>query len=296
MLEEMKYCLSTVVYPAAREYVPEFFESAVKAFAGKSAHLVVFCHGYDPVLLPDCAEVPVQTVLVESGKSVAEVRAQMFSDLKAQAKDDIYIFTDCDDRIHPQALERHEAALASADFSYGDQHLFLDNFQSDLGASLFSCMNSPKRLNRPEDLLSGNCVGFSALAMSRHCLLQVPDKFPENIPPLDWWLALKLLEARMAGARADVVTDYRLSEDAYGRIFKAAKAEDMQAGAKIVLDVLRHLKESPRVLELLERLQCLRENTRFVPKEVSDKNRMWYQDVIDMADCLAKIETGKASS
>ncbi len=292
----MKYCLSTVIYPEMEKYLDEFIDSVQRL--NKKLDLIVFNHAMD-IKFPN-----ITTVNIDPKCSIALVRSKMFYYLKQQTKYDIYLFIDSDDIIHKDAVKNHTIALKNSDFSYGDQLLFRDGFNNNLQTTLFSFMNPPDILEKPTDLLHGNCVGLSALALSRKALIGVPEKFPEELQPLDWWLTIKLLEAGMTGARANVVTYYRLSSDADYNLCRSKNIVDLKNKVKIVHKLLSNITESQTVKILKTRLenllQLIENDNAFIEKsmkKVSEKKMMWYQDVFDILDIIEQKPTkGKSDT
>ena len=280
-------CIATVTYPGVRSYLPEFF-AALNHF--KNYELYVLEQGESGV-----AEFCDNVFSVSEDLSIPAVRSKLFSQLKETTDCPHYIFVDSDDRLRPNALDMHCEALENSDFSYGDQVLYQKDFANPLGYTLFEKMHVPERLESVDDLMLGNCVGLSALAVTRKGLEALPKNIPESLTAIDWFAAVRLLQSGLKGQRVGCVTDYRLKGQSLDVLGLPETPDETVRRAQIVLHHYRELLDSEGVHSLVDKVKHLIEGVQKNPefllnlaKEILPEKFMWYEDVTKLAQAYSQ--------
>ncbi len=210
----MKIAICAALYEAGRPFLAPFMDAVQRAAAG---HDVVFVGAVDG--LQDAAaalaglggQLEVVTVDVPPGHTPAGVRREMLSAGQASGAD-VLVFSDMDDLIAPHGLDRHLAALAEADFSYGDMEL-VDAAGDSLGRRFFDQASVPDRVDDVIAVRDRNFLGFSNTAVRTDCIAPVALAVPEHIVAADWWFFTMLLLGERRGRKTDgLVASYRLHD------------------------------------------------------------------------------------
>lgn len=281
-----KFCIATVAYPEAKDTFSDFFcelntEGATLAIAEQGqTNIRDYTSNFDHQIF----DIPQEL-------SIPAVRAALFTQLKANTQADYYVFIDIDDRLRHDALALHAQTLEHADFSYGDQVLFEKNFDTPTGKSLFEIITAPDQLSDPADLRHGNCVGLSALALTRKALTMLPYTLPDELIATDWYLAVKMLEAGLQGQKSGRVTDYCLTGSALRALETAQTVQDWlerTQAAYAHLAALSENKQLEKIIYFEEELQTHTEYILNLAKEVCPEKPMWYEDVNVLAAHLYK--------
>ncbi len=210
----MKIAICAALYESGRPFLAAFVD-ALRAAAER--HDVVFVAAIDGLsdataALADLTRaLEVVTVEVPPGYTPAGVRREMLSAGQASGAE-ILVFIDMDDLIAPEGVDRHLAALAEADFSYGDLDL-VDAAGCGLGRRFFDHANVPDRVDDVVAVSDRNFLGFSNTAVRTNCIAPVALAVPEHIVAADWWFfTMLLLGGRRGRKTAGLVASYRLHD------------------------------------------------------------------------------------
>lgn len=281
-----EFCIATVAYPEAENVFGDFFDSI--QILNEQADVVVAEQGETAI-----RDYNDHVFSVAPSTSIPGVRAALFSYLKNKTNAQYYIFVDIDDRLRRDALTHHKDALATADFSYGDQQLFQDNFNTPLHSSLFDAMQAPERLKGTSDLKRGNCVGLSALGISRKALEAFPDKVPDTLIATDWYIVATMLAAGLSGCKAGLTTDYRLQGRALRALNPATTQQDWEERINAACSHFKATGENETAEDIIALRNFAPDYLSNLAKEVCPKKPMWYEDVIVLAAFLRQNIDGR---
>jgi len=210
----MKIAICAALYEAGRPFLAGFKEAVRAAAAGRDVGLIAAVDGLSDAnaALADVAhQLEIVTVEVPPGHTPAGVRREMLSAGQASGAE-VLVFVDMDDLIAPEGVDRHLAALAEADFSYGDMVL-IDAAGRGLGRRFFDHANVPDRVDDVIAVSDRNFLGFSNTAVRTNCIAPVALAVPEHIVAADWWFfTMLLLGGRRGRKTAGLVASYRLHE------------------------------------------------------------------------------------
>jgi hypothetical protein len=210
----MKIAICAALYESGRPFLAAFKEAVRAAAAGRDVGFVAAVDGLQDATaaLADLAgHLDVVTVEVPPGHTPAGVRREMLSAGQASGAE-ILVFVDMDDLIAPEGVDRHVAALAEADFSYGDMDL-IDTAGHPLGRRFFDHAKVPDRVDDVVAVSGRNFLGFSNTAVRTNCIAPVALTVPEHIVAADWWFFTMLLLGGKRGRKtAGSVASYRLHD------------------------------------------------------------------------------------
>ena len=210
----MKIAICAALYEAGRPYLADFTASVGAAAAGRPVRFVGAVDGLvnAPDALADlAARLDVRLVEVPPGHTPAGVRRAMLAAAQASGAD-ILVFADMDDMLAADALDLHVAALADADFSYGDLTL-TDAAGKALGRRFFAGADVPDRIDGAGAIAGRNFLGFSNTAVIASRLTPVALMVPEDIVAADWWFFTMLALAGLKGQKtAAPVAAYRMHD------------------------------------------------------------------------------------
>ena len=289
-----EFCLSTVVYPSAEKYFDDFLSGVQSISEIADTSVVVIAQG--DVELPEFDKAINLTVFnIGNDASIADVRAFMFEMLKTLPEHQCYIFSDIDDRLHPESFKHHKDALSAADFSYGDIRLYHEDLKTPYNKNLFELSDVPAQLSDLSDMLHGHFTGLSAMAMNRRAIDSLPKRFPNDIVFVDYWLVCSLLSAGLKGARAGEVLDYRLSKSSYDALKASDDIDVLEKRTNEVIKILDHFKSNTDISRTLEGLNNLRhrlqndpQSVLFAAKKIVPEWGLWCQDVFLLTDYFRK--------
>lgn len=208
----MKIAICAALYEAGRPFLVPFIDAVGAAVAAYDALFVAAIDGLrdcDSALagLPD--RLDRLTVEVPPGHTPAGVRRWML-DAAAHSGADVLVFVDMDDVIAPTAIDNHLAALAAADFSYGDLEL-IDAAGQPLGRRFFDGARVPERVGDLAAICDRNFLGFSNTAVRADRLSPVALTVPDDVVAADWWFFTMLVLGGLRGQRtAAPVGAYRM--------------------------------------------------------------------------------------
>ena len=168
-------------------------------------------NGYDPSPLlarvPDRVEPRIRPA--PAGVTGAGLRRFMLQAATGLPVESL-IFADFDDRLLPDALGQHAAALANADISYGDMDIIDETGQSPK-RRFFVGADIPAALSSPEAVLYRNFLGFGNTAMRTSALKAEACAIPDAVTAADWWFFTMLLASGLQARRTeDSVAEYRV--------------------------------------------------------------------------------------
>ena len=279
-------CIATVAYPQAQPYFLDFVEGLKNTQNVNQLTLVVAEQGVTNIV-DYLNGIDYEILRIGQDLSIPAVRASLFCYLKNNTNAKYYIFIDIDDRLRSDGLNFHIETLQKADFSYGDQNLYKQNFSAPLYQTLFDTMNAPEKLTSLDDLSNGNCVGLSAFGLKDSTLAHMPENIPDDLIAVDWFIARKLLENGLKGKKTQgCVNDYRLSDPGLGRLMSAKTKEEWKNRAKIALAHFRAVEDETRIKGVQILLNSLEKEPDFIlkhAKEVLPQKIFWYEDVSIMA-------------
>lgn len=203
------------LYEAGRPFLPAFMAGVRAAARGHDACLV---GAVDDLASPRTAlaelegDLPVHLTPCPAGSSPAAVRrAMLVAGVRSGA--DVLIFADMDDMLLANAPGQHLAALADADFSYGDLCL-MDAAGNDLRRRFFDRTEVPWHVDSAGSVLRRNFLGLSNTAVRTVRLPSSVLQVPDDVLAVDWWLFTTLLLGGRRGARTTApVARYRLHDD-----------------------------------------------------------------------------------
>jgi hypothetical protein len=205
------------------------------------------------------------------------------------------VFCDLDDRLRPNAVELHLAALAEADISYGDMVL-VDAAGRSLGSTFFEGADVPSVVNGAASLLDCNFMGFTNTSVRRSALSRDACAIPEAAAAADWWFFTMLLASgRVARRAAGPVVDYRQ----HGANALGAGPADtvvrLRNHAALALD---HYRLLPEQLDTRERQVVLRRLIDAIDRGGADAARLlsraaagtgvWFDDVRRARDAFVE--------
>lgn len=273
----MRFYIATVLYPKAEPYFEAFFNALKTATKNHSVTFLIVNDG-----VKNAAESvkqvggiePLEWLEVEPGHTPAAIRGLLFEKLRTLDFDTV-VFADCDDALLPDALAQYETALKSADFAFGDQEL-MNTSGLPLNQNLFSKWNVPETLQDPRQLFAGNFVGFSAVAMTRKCLLALPRHIPADLIAIDWWVFTMALFQKMRGQKTQKpVVRYR-------QHLANTYAESLNKRIDTVRTHFKHLPDLPEVLAIRKQLSKLPAQIATERPDFFDS--LWYGEVIQLAE------------
>jgi glycosyltransferase involved in cell wall biosynthesis len=228
--------VATSLYEAARPYLGAWMAGVARALPpGADLRLAVAAHGFAAPAAALAPLVPAERIALRTlpaSASIAAVRNAML-DAAAAAPADLVVFCDADDALLPGAVAAHAAALAGADFSYGDLAL-VDAAGAGQGATFFATGDVPPTL-AGDALAARNFVGFSNAAL-RPAALARRRTAPDALAAVDWFLFSALLAAGATGRRVDAangrpraVAEYRQHG---GNLLGAGRTADLAAARR----------------------------------------------------------------
>lgn len=244
-----KIAVCTAIYEAARPFLGRWMASVLAAAEHTSLGLIVAADNVpdaETMLQPVATRLPVRIVAVNGPSTSATVRHAMLD--AARASDaEILVLSDSDDEILPETPRRHLAALAEADFSYGDL-LLVDRDNGTLGRELFHDADVPRWIDRIDPLLRRNFCGFGNTAVRRARLAPEICAIPRDLVAADWWFFSTLVLNGRRGACTDApVGLYRMHSD-------SALVHGSRKGVEIALRqaavVRRHYAALPRTTQV----------------------------------------------
>lgn len=292
-----KFAIATAVYPQDQRLTANYL-------AGIGAN----ARGHGPVTLvavADCdfdAEAALRPlpdgILLELHRAtVARTPAglrHVMVEAASHAQADMIVFTDFDDRAHPDALARHAGALENADVSYGDLDL-MDDAGVAIGRRFFDGAKVPEQANA-SDLRRRNFIGFGNSAARRDALNGVAMSLPDDVVAADWWFFSVLLAGgRNARSAGGPVSMYRLHANSVLGGISAGTRSELQRRAEIALqhylrlpEQLRAGPEAERVASLLEWIESEPERADALAARLPRTPGVWFEDVARACDWVTE--------
>lgn len=286
------FAFCTSFYESARPYLEDCMRGIIRAGEGHDCAVVVAIDGLRDsarTLEPLAAVMPVHTVDVAPGASIAKVREAMLRCASTVAVDAL-VLIDADDWPLEAALDLHGERLETASFSYGDMKVVNAEGVS-LNRMFYSGSDIPEETADDAQILDRNWLGFSNTAFRREDLQDNLLSIPESITAVDWWFYTTLLRngARGLKTRAPVVA-YRMHDQNILGASPGMSVEDLRARCKIVL---RHYEaagfgdrtsdRAEAIRHLDARLASPNEELLARIRETQSKPGVWHEDVLRLA-------------
>jgi len=292
-----RFAICSAAYPTKPAFVAAFragIEDAVRGAAEVRLVLAVE-HGFDVGMVlrdlpanakPDCVPAP-------AGTTPAGMRRIMI-ETAAQVEADILVFADFDDRLLPDSLALHAAALEKAEISYGDLEL-IDAEGRPLGRRFFDGAEIPEAVEGPEALLDRNFMGFTNTAVRRGTISARACRLPGDLVAVDWWFFTMLLaEGYRARRTAGSVARYRIHAD---NTLGAAAAANVAALRQRAAMAKRHYAAIAESVDVRSRLRVVGKllaaldrdpegATAFLPG-LRRRPSVWFDDVARAAAAAA---------
>lgn len=297
-----KIAVCTAFHELARPFLQDYIAGLLAEAKGRDLVLVAAIDnlGEPERALADMTKaLPVSFHAAKPRASIAEVRAVML-DAARECGADILVFLDADDVIEAGAVDRHLAALASADISYGDAQP-IDEGGRELGPRLFDGLAVPETVVSSAEIVRRNFFGLSNTAMRRAALAGAACKPPRDNDATDWWVFTTLLDNGATARRAKgVVVRYRMHG---ANLLGIAAAADATTLAKRCRMAARHFAALPPTPERrkasdavsrLERALAI-DPDRWVGKarDIARDRSAWFEDVFRLADEVERVEGRK---
>ena len=296
--------ICTAVYEAARPFLAEWVECAMRAAVLQPVDAVVVSDG-----VPDIVEIleplrRVVSVTVIPGEGTpAEIRSLMLRAAHSRGSE-ILVLADCDDCLTPDAIELHTTALDSADFSYGDMEI-VDKDGQFLGTNLYEGKEIPEFLNSSSDLARRNFVGFGNSAIWRENLRFEDCIFPNTVVAPDWWLFTKLLDRGLTGRKTSrAVGRYRQhganllgnfdGGDIRNRLIKECAVA--VAHFEALSEAQSHADLVTRIRGLQNAITAGRLSCEDLRELVNTSRPAWCEAAITAADRLGEIDRGRSTN
>jgi len=293
----MKIAICAALYEAGRPFLAPFVAAVSAAAARHDALFVAAIDGlrdYHAALAGLAERLERVSVEVPPGHTPAGVRRWLL-DAAAHSGADVLVFVDMDDVIAPRALDSHLAALADADFSYGDLAL-IDAAGQPLGRRFFDGARVPARVTDIAAIRDRNFLGFSNTAVRTARISPVALTVPDSVVAADWWFFTMLVLGGLCGQRtAEPVGAYRLhganllgaggprsvaeligQSEAMLRHYRAFAAYPALAGRAAALETLLAVAHDAPENDLAARLDGL-----------AQRPGAWFEAVSRLADSLA---------
>jgi hypothetical protein len=213
----MRFAICTAAYPEPPGFVSDFFAGVERAARDHpGTELVVAVErgfdDFDGLARHHAKRLAIRADHAPAPTTAPGLRRRML-DAAAASAADIVVFADFDDRLDPQALALHAAALAGADISYGDMRL-ADSGGAPLERAFFDGADVPESVGGPAALAERNFMGFGNSAVRRAALARARLSVPDDAMPADWWLFTLLLAGGFQARRtAAPVAMYRSHAD-----------------------------------------------------------------------------------
>lgn len=208
-----KIAILGVVYPGVEEYLSDYFNSLDNQTI-KDFDLWIYNDGVSTKYLEEITQdysICIKTYNIMERISPAKIREIAIKNLRD--KYNYLIFTDTDDFISEDRIEKNILALQNYDFCYNNMFLtdLKGNKLSD--SDYYSNKNNPLIVNKFEDIIDKNFCGLSNTAVNLNnidfSLLNIPD----NIIAVDWWIFSNLVLNDFKGVFvSDTYTFYRQHE------------------------------------------------------------------------------------
>ncbi len=210
----MKIAICAALYESGRPFLAGFVKALRAAAVGRDVVFVAAVDGLvgaKDALFDLAGYLDIVTVDVPAGHTHAGVRRAMLA-VGQEIGADVLVFIDMDDLIAPKALDRHLAALAEADFSYGDMDL-INVCGRGLGRRFFDNTGVPDQIDDVIAVRDRNFLGFSNTAVYANRIRPVALTVPEDIVAADWWFFTMLLLGGLRGKKtAGSVAAYRIHD------------------------------------------------------------------------------------
>lgn len=292
----MNITVCSVIYNEAKKYIPEFISGIQSASARYLDYGIVNVIIVNDGMLVDEAEKIIKSLsttndvtMIHSthGKSVADIRKQLLLFAAVNAEE-IIVFTDCDDILCENALQLHKQVLDKYDFSYGDQ-ILIDENGNNLGTSLYTGWDVPEKIENSQELLNGNFIGFSGVAINKICLQEHNNcNIPHDIIAVDWWFFSNLLsDGKRGGITKEPVVNYRQHQKNVHGVKHNLNSDLIMKYIDISLAHFRNLPSFPDVAlrkKGLERLlQLFHSEPEYIMKKLKElkvKSGYLYSDII----------------
>lgn len=243
------FAVCTALYEAARPYLPAYLAGLRSAAQGQDLSLVLAIDDFRaPEEFLAEAETICAVTVVKAPDQATPARVRRSLLLEATATPlDVLIFADIDDVLAPNAPDLHDAALATADISFGDLRL-INASGEDTGARFFDHADIPWQVIGADHLRNRNFLGLTNTAIRREAVRDAALAVPNNVVAVDWWLFTTLLQAGLKAQRVPGnVADYRIfAENELG-----IGAPTTRAALRHMIDIaLRHYRAFPAVPDL----------------------------------------------
>ncbi|WP_262694119.1 glycosyltransferase family protein [Kordiimonas aquimaris] len=200
----MKTALVSFLYPKARPYWPDAFQSITQQ-TDKAFDMIVVNDGYGTV---DPTGIK---LIIDNDLSLSPIllRQHVFN-LLMDSGYDLLISLDPDDTMSVDRVEKTKKAYKGypeAAFYYSSL-----NYMAEPGKAFFDL---PVRLDDVGEIFYRNYVGLSHMSLNLKFLRQYADpfSFPDKIIALDWYLAVSMLLEGFYGRKTFGTTYYRIYGD-----------------------------------------------------------------------------------
>ena len=288
----MRFALCTSIYEAGRPFFTDWIDASITAAKGHDVCALVAiddfvdakgaCQRLSDTMSVDLVKAPEKA-------TPAIVRETMITGAVGGTADAM-VFCDMDDRLHPNALAKHSAALTDADFSYGDLQP-IDTTGSVLAGTFFGDIAIPNRTKESQQLVDRNWLGFSNTAVIRDKLPPSVFTIPAAIVAVDWWFYTQLLKNGLTGARADgVVAEYRVHADNQLGPYASADIQGIKHRCEIVKCHYKALVPDPMACKMLADIENLISNLETNPealkpciRQVQTQTGLWHEDICFLA-------------
>ncbi|WP_417462396.1 glycosyltransferase family A protein [Kordiimonas sp.] len=200
----MKTALVSFLYPKARPYWPDAFQSITRQ-SDPDFDTIVVNDNFGTI---EHAE-KVRILDNVQALSPLALRQHVFNILLDEGYD-LLISLDSDDTMSADRVEKTKKAhkdYPEVAFYYSDLH--------DMADPEKHFFEVPDSIHDIKDIFFSNCMGLSHMSLNLRFLRQTIGRFffPENVIALDWYLAASFLLSGFSGQKTQGLTYYRLYDD-----------------------------------------------------------------------------------
>ena len=183
-----------IVYPGVEAYLNDYFKSLDEQLF-KDFDVIIYNDGLDSkkASIYPCIYENLNIRIIDVNGKYTPAQIREYAILNAKLEYHYLIFTDADDYISHDRINKSIEYLYKYDFCYNNMYLIDEKSNNIHDYPYFKNKSNPRIVNDFKDLLTRNFCGLSNTAINLMKLDFSSFQIPSDIIAVDWWLFSYLL-------------------------------------------------------------------------------------------------------